>query len=280
MLNENVANSGKQVAQVCTACESKVLDSTTLSECENKCYTPMGKTGPLVAKVPVVLSDVEIQIDVEAEIKLSEPAFDIKTIDKQVCLTQCKLVPNTEKLFIEGFIQKNIQFSTVDCANKTSISGKVQHTTVNVPFNCVTKIKLYKEPLYGKEFKKRLSALDNDMLCEDKKEDSWVHFSKFYDPVFCELEYSKIFETDIHCKDHGKTFTELVEKMVVYIRLKVLQNQKVFIPEYSGGVDTVEESDCSICKKEDKKGVDIEIGYDKEKGVVGRTVENHNFIED
>lgn len=294
MSNENTINqmgtinSCNEIAKCTTRCESQVLDSTTLNECSNKHYISMGRTGPLIAKIPVVLSDVEVQIDVESEIKLQEAALDIKTIDKHVYLTQCKLIPYTNKLFIAGYIQKNIQFSTIDCANETSVSGNIQHTTVNIPFKCVTKIKFSQDPIYGKEYKKRVNTLDKDMLGKDQQEDSWIHYSKLYEPIYCELEYAKILETDFLNDSYPipgappceKVIREIVEKMVVFIRLKVLQNQQVYIPEPDGDVVIVEK--CVPDSKEDsydskgKKYTKIEVGFDPEKGMIGREVSTYD----
>lgn len=291
-ISNNSENGCNEVAQCTTQCDSKVLDSTTLAECDNKYNIPMGRTGPLVAKIPVVLSEVEVQIDVESEIRLEQSALDIKNIDKHIFLTQCKLIPYTNKLFISGYVQKNIQFSTIECTNKTSISGNIQHTTVNVPFKCVTKIEFSNEPIYGKEYKKRLNVLDKNMLGKDNKEDSWIHYSKLYEPVYCELEYAKILETDIlnkQCVDHNdiskeKTFNELVEKMVIFIRLKVLQNQQVFIPEPNGDVtmldncDTKRSSD-SMEDKDDRYNY-IEVGFQPEKGMMGKEIPIENIDTD
>lgn len=150
MFKDDLTNDCNCKPQQVPTCESRVIDPTTLGECDNRCYKPFGRPGPLVVKTPVVLSDVKIQIDMESDIRLEQPAFDIKTIDKHVCITQCHLVPYTNKLFIGGYVQKNIQYSTVECANATSISGDVRHTTVNVPFRCVTPIHFDRKPEFGK----------------------------------------------------------------------------------------------------------------------------------
>ncbi|QGU94921.1 hypothetical protein GOM49_07245 [Clostridium bovifaecis] len=297
MSNENpinpmgTINNCSEITKCAARCESQVLDSTTLNECNNKHYISMGRTGPLIAKIPVVLSDVEVQIDVESEIKLQEAALDIKTIDKHVYLTQCKLIPYTNKLFIAGYIQKNIQFSTIDCSNETSVSGNIQHTTVNIPLKCVTKIKFSQDPIYGKEYKKRVNTLDKDMLGKDQQEDSWIHYSRLYEPIYCELEYAKILETDFlndSCPIPGtppreKVIREIVEKMVVFIRLKVLQNQQVYIPEPDGDVVIVEK--CVSDLKEDsndskgRKYTNIEVGFDPEKGMIGREISTYDLNE-
>lgn len=285
-------DSCNEIAQSTIRCESQILDSSTLNECTNEQYIPMGRTGPLIAKIPVVLSDLEVQIDVESEIKLQEVALDIKTVDKHVYLSQCKLIPYTNKLFIAGYVQKNIQFSTVDCTNSTSVSGNIQHTTVNIPFKCVTKIQLSHEPIYGKEYKKRLNALDKNMLGKDQQEESWIHYNKLYEPIYCELEYAKILETDFINDAHSypntspneKVIREIVEKMVIFIRLKVLQNQQICIPEPDGDVTIVER--CSSGLKEntkdskDKKYTNIEVGFDHKNGMIGREVSNYDSSQD
>lgn len=221
-------------------CDSRVVRSKVLGECENRDYCPEGIHGPLVAKVPVVLSDVKIQIDIESDIRLQEPAFDIKDIDKRVCITQCHLVPFTNKLFIAGFVEENIQYSTVSCANETSISGDIRHTTVKIPFRCVTKVKFDKNPMFGGSYENQLNSLDCTMTCANDEEESRIHFKKFHEKVFCELESVKILEStlldrDINCTgrfDEEKCFRELTEKMVVFVRIKVLQNQQVCVPKH------------------------------------------------
>ena len=106
----------------------RIISAQTLPLSSGVNIIPDGINGPLVVKVPVVLAQRNIQIDVEAEIKLKEPFFEIKRIKKNVVLTQCKLlpisgrivdgVPITGKLFISGFVRKNIEYATADCIDK------------------------------------------------------------------------------------------------------------------------------------------------------------------
>lgn len=263
----------------CTANDSSIVPSN-LVECSNECYTPYGRPGPMVVKVPVVLADCKIQIDVEREIELDQPAFDIKTIDKHVCITQCHLVPGTNKLFIGGYVQKNIQYSLVDPDNTTptSISGNIVHTTLNVPFRCATAVCFERKPIFGKSFKNRMNVLDEGMLCTDTGEDSWVHFNKPYEPIFCELEWAKIYETDIYDRrdccaqpfSAVRCFDELIEKMVVYVRIKVLQKQPVYIPEPKCEVEMEKDCDC-----EEDGYDDVQVGYVPGKGTVGKMIERY-----
>ncbi|MBU5592247.1 hypothetical protein KQI89_10780 [Clostridium sp. MSJ-4] len=278
----DIISNNKKNPQCKERCDSKVLDSVTLSTCQSKCNIPMGFTGPLIAKIPVVLSDVEVEINEESEIELEERDIRLINIDKEVFIIECKLIPYTNKLFIGGYVQKNIQFSANDCTNKTSISSKVEHTTVNLPFKCVTEIEFFKKPLYGESYKERLNSLDENMLCKNNKEDSWIHYSKLYEPVYCELQYAKILETDIlDKKDHStkslqkdKDSKKILEKMVIVIRLKVIQNQQVFIPEFDGDVMVIEncnnDSIPEYIRNNDKKQEGIGDSFDDEKGVLGK----------
>jgi len=47
--------------------------------------TPKGFNGPFVGKIPVVLAEPVIQVDVESVIQLEEPALEIKG-SKRTCL--------------------------------------------------------------------------------------------------------------------------------------------------------------------------------------------------
>lgn len=282
MIKNSATNELSNKTNEVPCCESKVDKAETLCECSNWCKEPYGCPGPLVAKIPVVLAECKVQIDVEACIHLDEPAFDIKTIDKRVFIKQCHIVPHTNKLFLAGYVQKNIQYSTVECANKSSVSGAILHTTFKVPFKCVTAICYDKWPEFGKSFKERSNVLDKSMVNVDEGEDSWLHFEKPFEPIFCELEWTKILETDIFDRDkkhHGEPFIgdelfqDITEKMVIYVKLKVLQKKQVFIPEPYCLEEIVKNVEPKEADMEGMFGKDIEVGYVTGKGVVGRPME-------
>ena len=83
-------------------------------------------------KIPRILSEFVIQIDSESKIRLNEPAYEIKRIEKQVFLTQCRYIPTTDKVFIEGYIRKNIEYAARTCSKNNSIAGTIKDTTVHV----------------------------------------------------------------------------------------------------------------------------------------------------
>lgn len=236
------------------SCKEGIIKSHTLSECSNEALMPNGNNFPLVGKIPVVLAEPVVQVDVESIIRLKKPAFEIKRIKKNVFITQCKII-DTEcgksgKLFLSGFVKKNIEYATADCSNKCkkSVSGKIRHTTVNIPFNCVTKILFVTPPQLSKKGDTEETAsffkeIKGNEFCEQKImgrnpcEQTFEHTEFFNEKIFCELVEAKIFEDDI-LKDHKSfgcehssdfIFDKIVEKMVILIRLKVLQKQQVRI---------------------------------------------------
>lgn len=242
-------------------CKGGVIKSETLPECPNDSFTPKGFNGPFVGKIPVVLAEPVVQVDVESVIELEEPAIEIKRIKKNLFITQCKLIDTgydygckcekTGKLFLSGYVRKNIEYATADCINefKDSISGKIRHTTVNVPFRCVTKVKFDNPPVlcetgYTKEMASYLDIMKGHDYCDQKIigrdpcEMSFKHVECFNEKVYCELEEAKIFEDDIlkdpkfyGCDYKGEvSFNKIVEKMVIFVRLKLLQKQQVNIP--------------------------------------------------
>ncbi|MEW9503434.1 DUF7852 domain-containing protein, partial [Jeotgalibacillus marinus] len=104
------------------------VDSMTQPPLSSESITP-SPVEIFFIKVPVVLVEPKIQIVVEADIPLDPPAFEIKRVGKDVFLTQCKLVPVDfafirkpdgsiervvikAKLFVGGFIRKNIEYAT------------------------------------------------------------------------------------------------------------------------------------------------------------------------
>lgn len=230
-----------------------VIKAVTLPECTSTMGKPDGLSGPLTGKIPVVLAEPVVQVVIEACIDLPEPVFEIKRIKKNLFITQCKLIDigkmGKGKLFLAGFVRKNIEYATPDkICKKDGISGDIKHLTVNVPFTCVTEICYFSPPHITFQPTAKQAAYSID--CEGKSicggktiigrkacEDAFEAQEFFNEPVFCELKEAKFFESDIHeccypvdsdmpweCK-----FQKLTEKMVILVKLKILQKQQVHI---------------------------------------------------
>ncbi|WP_052447275.1 CsxC family protein [Clostridium polynesiense] len=252
------------------------VKAETLPFSPGKNINPNGTDGPLTAKVPVVLAEKEVQIDVEACIDIKDDFFEIKRVKKNVFLTQCKLLPNagqkdcdgrliSGKLFIKGFVEKNIEYATIEeCEYADVKNGLIKHATAKVPFQTVTEVFFDKPPVF--KFRSRVKEFDyftkdchkkeecdetlGKLLCETGFEEEVFYLER----PFCELEGARIIELDTvkedvyyhadqgpspyedkeKCyedkeKDYENKFGRLIEKMVVYLRIKVLQDQQVNI---------------------------------------------------
>ncbi|MGF7058255.1 CsxC family protein [Brassicibacter mesophilus] len=233
----------------CVNVRGEVLDT-----CVNKKVDITGLTSGVVAKIPVVLAELKMQINVDSIIELPEFAFEIKDIKKHLKITQCLLLQNTNMLFIKGFVRKNIQYATRSCSNSKGFCGDIKHCTVDVPFRCTTPINfngICPEPvinrtssefeyfreqkIFGPEF-----AEKDRLLSGDLSEFNQVSTEYFNELPFCELISSKIVEFDeflnpTHPKGmtvpfEEKQFKKIEEKMVIFLTLKILQKRQVAIP--------------------------------------------------
>lgn len=231
------------------------VKAETVSMCDSSKVTPIGVNGPLVAKIPVVLAERDIQIDVDAKIELKEDFFEIKRIKKDVFLTQCELIPTagrrnpttgeliSGKLFISGFVQKNFEFATAKCVTHEAVSGNIQHTTVKVPFHCVTEVEFERQPIIRFRTTQREIEFLEDHEKKEKCKEAIMGVTpcqrnfedeiNFTEKPFCELVSARIFEADTN-KEHSyyeetKEFEKIEEKMVIFLRIKVLQLQQVNI---------------------------------------------------
>lgn len=239
-------------APVAAAAANVECETVTMCESDQVEMTPVSNRKKfVVAKVPVVLAEVEVQIDVFCTITLPMPALEIKRIKKRLKLTQCRLISNTNKLFLEGFVRKNIEFATVSSTNSNSVCGDIRHCTVDVPFKCVTEIEDFISkpfpviPSRTKEFEFFTSTPlpgnfpeKERLLAGDLSEFNEESFEFFNELPTCELISSTITEFDEflnratvpNAPFEERTFQEFDEKMVIKLVFKLLQNQQVCIP--------------------------------------------------
>lgn len=224
----------------------------------NKKVEPDFVKDDVFAKVPVVLAETVVQIDMDGKIEFPEPVLEIKTIKKSLRLTQCRLLLPTNKLFIRGFVRKNIQYAT-PIKSKDGILSEIHSLTVDMPFETVTEIDFISKPQFmpnpdQKEFtyfkQSKLPqpgfSQKEKLLSGDFTQFDQISGEVFNELPFCELLSSRFIEYDESLDrkmghvmnkcdewiDSGfseGTFTEVEEKMVVELKLKVLQNQQVRI---------------------------------------------------
>ena len=207
-----------------------------------------------VAKIPVVLAELTVQINVDTIIDLPEFAWEIKNIKKHLKITQCLLLQDTNVLFIKGFVRKNIDYTTRSCSNSQGICGDIKHCTVDVPFSCTTPVVfngiaplapigrtatefqyLREQEISGPGF------ADKDRLMSgDLSEFNQISTEFFNELPFCELIKSRIVEFDEQLNRVSpegykvpvgeKKFKSIEEKMVIFLTLKLLQKRQIAIP--------------------------------------------------
>ena len=211
-------------------------------------------TGALI-KVPLVLAETTLQVVVEADIPLDPPATEIKRVLKDVFLTQCKLVPvgpfteindsgfftsEGAKLFIEGYIRKNIEYAPKGC------NSALRTLTAKVPFSGFADLTgdLMNLPIFGFGEQRRAQFLDPKHGESPRLDKYYFQNSVVYnEQPFCELISAEFFELDFSpnsfdshkgkCSNND-SFNKLREKIVTDLTLKVLQVQQ--IPLNGGGV--------------------------------------------
>lgn len=192
-------------------------------------------------KVPVVIAERTIQVVAEADIPLNPPASEIKRVLKDVILTQCKLVPvefapiagtnfvnvTRAKLFIEGFIRKNIEYATADC------NGFIRDRIANLEFSGFTELTAADFILFpvlsaSTESRARfINPKNGDLPRLDKY---FFENNVYYnEQPFCELVRADFFELDFSptMVNVDQTFGTLRDKVVMDVTVKVLQTQQI-----------------------------------------------------
>ncbi|MFG6117173.1 CsxC family protein [Halobacillus sp. MO56] len=179
--------------------------------------------------VPVVLSEVDLQATVEADVHLPTPAREIKAIKKNVSLTQCEAFKSPYnygkvKLFITGVVHKNIQYVE-------ACSGNLKDYSVDVPFTCSDEVEVFDHVDQYASQKSSLTAeyryLDKHNHGADRCRNGSFTYEFFNEPIECKLLYADIFELDLY-KDHDRfgRFSRITEKMDINLWFKLLQTQQ------------------------------------------------------
>ncbi|MGO4886834.1 CsxC family protein [Anaerobacillus sp. MEB173] len=214
--------------------------------------------GKSTAKVPVVLAETVVQLDLNSMIEFPEPVLEIKDIKKNLKITQCRLLIPTNKLFLSGFVRKNIQYATPKYSKKGSLVSSIRSLTVDIPFKAVTDVDFINKPKFTlspdrREFtfftKSDLPdgfSSKEHLLSGDLSQFDQISGEEFNELPFCQLISSRFIEYDealdrkmgrvfnqyghlIDAPFEEGTFTSIEEKMVVEVKIKVLQKQQVNI---------------------------------------------------
>lgn len=221
-------------------------------DCHKKPHKPDGLV-EIKTKVPVILAEEKLEVSVDSIIKFPEPVLEIKEIKKRVKLTQCRLLLPSNKLFVKGYIRKNIQYASpskeIKEVTENTISSDLHSLTVDIPFQYVTEVKHYLSPPVlpilndAEEFDFHISKKlpsgypeKDKLLSSDLSQYHQISEQYYNELPYAELLSSHIIEWD-EAIDREKftgvspigegIFTEIEEKMVVTIVVRILQEQTI-----------------------------------------------------
>ncbi|MBH0231487.1 CsxC family protein [Halobacillus yeomjeoni] len=189
----------------------------------------------------VVLKDVYIQSLTEADFHLPTFATEIKTIRKNVRLTQCKAIPvygdeYTVKLFVEGFVHKNIQYVEDGY-------GTVKDYSIDIPFKAYHKVELvnpYTPTQYSSKNNndQEYRELAKNGMGADRCEFGSVTYEYYNEPINCKILWSEVNQLDIISNfDNWGRFNKVTEKMDINLLIKLTQLQQVQNGKGKGGDD-------------------------------------------
>ncbi|WP_461390076.1 CsxC family protein [Desulfosporosinus fructosivorans] len=176
-------------------------------------------------------------------------ALEIKTIKKHLIITQCRFfncfppvcgIPNdTPKLFLGGFVRKDIQYSEPTRQTATTVEGTIKDFVIDLPFTCVVDLgNIHTPTLFSQrqeyEFSSSTSlpsgfSPKDKLLSGDLTEFNLVSQQFLNTLPNCELIYSQINEMDDPLDrvpllggplDEG-VFRTVQEKMIVLIQLRL-----------------------------------------------------------
>jgi hypothetical protein len=214
------------------SCENTMVEFTKSEALDSNLSFKSG-----VAKIPIILSEFEMQIFIEALIRFPEPVFQIKSLEKSVFLSKCDLIPSTDKLFIKGFLKEDIEYATVSNIKTHTISGDIKKSTFNIPFQCSTKVSFTVPPI----MQENLSIIELEIINPDKNsidisEKNYEHFEFFNGEICCKLSEIEIMETNIkenvsplqNTLEDAEVFKGMRKKIILTLKLNLIQKQEVF----------------------------------------------------
>ncbi len=209
-------------------------------------YTPLQlkKTGPETVLVTV-------SIPAESNITLPTDALEVKMVRKHLKITQSRFfnsvcsVPgipaDTPKLFLGGFVRKDIQYSHAVAQTSTTVDGVIKDFVIDIPISFVIDLGKHlryppihydqqREYGYARSTPLPSGFSSKDQLLSSDLTEFNLLSQQFYNPLpTCQLLYSQINEMD-DALDwgplHGGPFEEgtfriLQEKMTILIQLKL-----------------------------------------------------------
>lgn len=193
---------------------------------------------------PMILTETDLQIAVEADIDLNPPASEIKRVKKHVELDQVKLVPvrfeqindsdyyrvTRAKLFVGGHIHKNIEYASNEC------NGALQDRIARVVFSGFTELTeddFYNAPILGVSSNAEANFVNESTQLSGRLDKYFFQNQvKYNEQPYGELVAANFYELDYapESAHNDNLYDRIREKVVLDLTLKVIQVQQIYLP--------------------------------------------------
>ncbi|HEY8890675.1 MAG TPA: hypothetical protein VIM70_10505 [Clostridium sp.] len=212
----------------------------------------------LISTIPIIIAEKNIDIPIESTFRLKNAALDIKSMKKDIYLTNSRLIPLTEKddisfaingkLFLEGFVRNKLDFSVAKGVNDNIINLDTECVIIYIPFKCTTLIKYKVPPVLSKRKVPDYIPIyiSSDCLNINKDFNEYlgkknIQSSEYINcdapPINCEIEKARIHET--YTLVDKMAFSEdfpleisfhtIKENILINLSLTLIQNQDIAI---------------------------------------------------
>ena len=239
---------------------------------------------------------ITISIPAESTIKLPTRALEIKMIRKTLKITQNRFfncVPSepgiphdTPKLFLGGFVRKDIQYSEAVQQTSTTVTSIMKDFVVDIPISCVIDLgkHLIFPPIHYNQqreygFAKSASlpsefSSKDPMLSSDLSEFNLLS-RQFYNPLpTCQLLFNQINEFDdaLDCLPlqggplGERTFTTLQEKMIILIQLRLTFPTQIKHPD----THCEHDKECKHCQIKKDNCIDPKVIFDRISAILSK----------
>jgi hypothetical protein len=208
-----------------------VYNTTTLQNSPNDNLEENFSLVPVLSNIPIIISRPNLEICMETFSTFPEPIFQINDMDKHIVINECMLITDLNTLFIKGFIQESIEYSTAEYIKGNTVTGRIKKILFNIPFQYSSKIFFYIEP----QVPTKCSKINLEILNINEK--SYNYFESLNKKAFAEISSIKIIETDIkeditvleNTNNNFYTFCKIKKRIIINLSLNIFENQPIFI---------------------------------------------------
>lgn len=193
--------------------------------------TDNDKQETLAVRLPVVIAETTININLENTINFTRDVISIIGIRRKAIIKRCKLISQINRLFLDGVVVKSIEYSEETKHNSSRLEGKAKNLTIKIPFECAVGIEYIHPPITCEEF------YEGDKIIRmSENEKSFVDRQQEIDDIYCELVGTEFKELNVKDKikliNEAKkmsTFKQIKQSMSMDIKVRLLQKQMIFI---------------------------------------------------